>query len=56
MAKALVLEKVRELSLRDIDIPLKVGPDEAALARLDTIFPGPGGSAPEACAWVRYFS
>ena len=30
---------------------LKVGLDEAALARLDTIFPGPGGSAPEAYAW-----
>ncbi|HEY2284564.1 MAG TPA: aldo/keto reductase [Streptosporangiaceae bacterium] len=30
---------------------LKVNLDAAALARLDTIFPGPGGSAPEAYAW-----
>ncbi len=25
--------------------------DEAALKRLDEIFPGPGGPAPEAYAW-----
>jgi aryl-alcohol dehydrogenase-like predicted oxidoreductase len=25
--------------------------DDAALARLDEIFPGPGGPAPEAYAW-----
>ena len=25
--------------------------DDAALARLDEIFPGPGGAAPEAYAW-----
>jgi NDP-hexose 2,3-enoyl reductase len=30
---------------------LEVNLDAAALARLDTIFPGPGGSAPEAYAW-----
>src|SRR5271170_4943536 len=36
MAKALVLEKVRELSLRDIDIPLKVGPDDVKI-KIDTV-------------------
>ena len=36
-----------EASLR----ALKVSLDEAALARLDEIFPGPGGPAPEAYAW-----
>jgi len=30
---------------------LHVQLDGAALARLDTIFPGPGGAAPEAYAW-----
>jgi aryl-alcohol dehydrogenase-like predicted oxidoreductase len=30
---------------------LDVGLDETALARLDEIFPGPGGPAPEAYAW-----
>ena len=30
---------------------LDVRLDEAALARLDEIFPGPGGTAPEAYAW-----
>jgi hypothetical protein len=25
--------------------------DDAALSRLDKIFPGPGGAAPEAYAW-----
>jgi NDP-hexose 2,3-enoyl reductase len=30
---------------------LKVTLDEAALARLDELFPGPGGTAPEAYAW-----
>jgi aryl-alcohol dehydrogenase-like predicted oxidoreductase len=34
-------------SLRALDITL----DAAALARLDEIFPGPGGPAPEAYAW-----
>jgi len=34
-------------SLAALDISL----DEAALARLDEIFPGPGGPAPEAYAW-----
>jgi len=33
--------------LRALDVTL----DEAALARLDEIFPGPGGPAPEAYAW-----
>jgi D-xylulose reductase len=36
MATALVLEKVRELSLRDIDIPLKVGPDDVKI-KIDTV-------------------
>jgi D-xylulose reductase len=36
MAKALVLEKVRELSLRDIDVPLKVGPDDVKI-KIDTV-------------------
>jgi NDP-hexose C3-ketoreductase / dTDP-4-oxo-2-deoxy-alpha-D-pentos-2-ene 2,3-reductase len=30
---------------------LQVTLDDQALARLDTIFPGPGGPAPEAYAW-----
>ncbi len=34
-------------ALRALDIDL----DEAALGRLDEIFPGPGGPAPEAYAW-----
>jgi aryl-alcohol dehydrogenase-like predicted oxidoreductase len=34
-------------ALRSTEISL----DEAALARLDEIFPGPGGPAPEAYAW-----
>ena len=34
-------------ALRALEIKL----DEAALARLDEIFPGPGGAAPEAYAW-----
>ncbi len=34
-------------SLRALEITL----DEKALARLDEIFPGPGGAAPEAYAW-----
>ena len=25
--------------------------DEEVLKKLDAIFPGPGGPAPEACAW-----
>ncbi|GIO67013.1 putative oxidoreductase YrpG [Paenibacillus cookii] len=36
-----------ESSLRVIDLKL----DEAVLKRLDEIFPGPGGEAPEAYAW-----
>ncbi len=36
-----------ESSLRALDVAL----DEKALARLDQIFPGPGGPAPEAYAW-----
>ncbi|MDY0019387.1 MAG: aldo/keto reductase [Anaerolineae bacterium] len=36
-----------EGSLRALELPL----DEAALAQLDAIFPGPGGPAPEAYAW-----
>jgi len=36
-----------EGGLRALDITL----DEAALARIDEIFPGPGGAAPEAYAW-----
>ena len=34
-------------ALRALDITL----DAAALARIDEIFPGPGGTAPEAYAW-----
>ncbi len=34
-------------SLRAVDIAL----DDEVLAKLDTIFPGPGGPAPEAYAW-----
>ncbi len=34
-------------SLRALDVSL----DEQTLATIDTIFPGPGGSAPEAYAW-----
>jgi len=33
--------------LRALEITL----DQEALDRLDSIFPGPGGSAPEAYAW-----
>jgi aryl-alcohol dehydrogenase-like predicted oxidoreductase len=36
-----------EESLRAIDITL----DAEVLGRLDQIFPGPGGTAPEAYAW-----
>jgi len=36
-----------EGALRALEITL----DEAALARIDEIFPGPGGTAPEAYAW-----
>jgi aryl-alcohol dehydrogenase-like predicted oxidoreductase len=34
-------------SLRALEIRL----DDGALKRLDEIFPGPGGQAPEAYAW-----
>ncbi len=37
--------------LRDAVRALEVRLDDAALARLDEIFPGPGGPAPEAYAW-----
>jgi aryl-alcohol dehydrogenase-like predicted oxidoreductase len=30
---------------------LAIDLDAAALARLDELFPGPGGAAPEAYAW-----
>jgi aryl-alcohol dehydrogenase-like predicted oxidoreductase len=30
---------------------LTIGLDDAALKRLDAIWPGPGGEAPEAYAW-----
>jgi hypothetical protein len=33
--------------LRALDLSL----DESTLASIDTIFPGPGGTAPEAYAW-----
>ena len=36
-----------ERSMRALEIRL----DEDALKRLDEIFPGPGGPAPEAYAW-----
>ena len=36
-----------EGALRAVEITL----DDAALKRLDEIFPGPGGAAPEAYAW-----
>ena len=36
-----------EGSLRSVDIDL----DDDVLGRLDKIFPGPGGPAPEAYAW-----
>jgi aryl-alcohol dehydrogenase-like predicted oxidoreductase len=36
-----------EQSLRALEIEL----DEKALDRLDEIWPGPGGAAPEAYAW-----
>ena len=35
-AKALVLEKVRELSLREIDLPTTVGPDDVKI-KIDTV-------------------
>jgi aryl-alcohol dehydrogenase-like predicted oxidoreductase len=40
------LEQLDE-SLRALEVDL----DSAALGRLDEIFPGPGGPAPEAYAW-----
>jgi aryl-alcohol dehydrogenase-like predicted oxidoreductase len=36
-----------EQSLRALEVEL----DDKALARLDQIWPGPGGPAPEAYAW-----
>jgi aryl-alcohol dehydrogenase-like predicted oxidoreductase len=41
------LEQLEGASLRATEIDL----DEGALKELDTIFPGPGGRAPEAYAW-----
>jgi aryl-alcohol dehydrogenase-like predicted oxidoreductase len=41
------LQQLEGASLRAIDLAL----DEATLATLDEIFPGPGGRAPEAYAW-----
>jgi aryl-alcohol dehydrogenase-like predicted oxidoreductase len=41
-------------NLEQVDGPLRaleIGLDDKALARLDEIFPGPGGRAPEAYAW-----
>ncbi len=35
-AKALVLEKVRDLSLREIDLPMTVGPDDVKI-KIDTV-------------------
>ena len=37
--------------LRQVLPALELSLDEAALARLDELFPGPGGSAPQAYAW-----
>jgi hypothetical protein len=34
-------------SLRAVDLKL----DDSTLASIDTIFPGPGGTAPEAYSW-----
>ncbi|MOA69050.1 Aldo/keto reductase family protein [compost metagenome] len=36
-----------ERSLKALEVEL----DEAAMKRLDEIFPGPGGDAPKAYAW-----
>ena len=41
------LEQLEGASLRATEIEL----DDAALKALDDIFPGPGGTAPEAYAW-----
>ena len=41
------LDHLEGASLRALDVSL----DESTLAAVDTIFPGPGGSAPEAYAW-----
>jgi aryl-alcohol dehydrogenase-like predicted oxidoreductase len=41
------MEQLEGASLRAIDLEL----DDATLATLDEIFPGPGGRAPEAYAW-----
>ena len=41
------LEQLEGASLRATEIDL----EEDALKELDTIFPGPGGRAPEAYAW-----
>jgi aryl-alcohol dehydrogenase-like predicted oxidoreductase len=41
------LDHLQGASLRALDLSL----DESTLATIDTIFPGPGGSAPEAYAW-----
>ncbi|MGZ4772489.1 MAG: aldo/keto reductase [Ilumatobacteraceae bacterium] len=41
------MEQLEGASLRALDVSL----DEPALAAIDAIFPGPGGTAPEAYAW-----
>ena len=41
------MEQLEGASLRALDVSL----DEATLAGIDAIFPGPGGTAPEAYAW-----
>ena len=41
------IDQFEGASLRALDISL----DESALASIDAIFPGPGGTAPEAYAW-----
>jgi aryl-alcohol dehydrogenase-like predicted oxidoreductase len=41
------MEQFEGASLRALDVSL----DEATLAGIDAIFPGPGGTAPEAYAW-----
>jgi hypothetical protein len=45
-------DPLRRLGTDHIDLgALQITLDGAALARLDEIFPGPGGAAPEAYAW-----
>jgi hypothetical protein len=44
-------ETSEEDSYTIMDRALEVGLDDKALERLDQIWPGPGGPAPEAYAW-----